>query len=146
MKPPATSDLGNSGAKDIRADNSATSERSGHLNLSNATITGELPRNQRTAAEITSSTPRDQVHSAPQSKWRNQLTNTETASPTDPRNNEQIAGMPTSPLHDADGLDLGTRSPTRSDLTTTTSWDEWDEPSDSVFCFDPMKAAEDRLV
>lgn len=146
MKTPATPDLNNTGGKDIRANNGTTSECSSHLDLTNAAITGELPRSQPTAAEITSFTPRDQIHSAPQSKWRNQLTNAETASPTDPGDNEHIAGITTPPFHHDYGQDLGTGSPTRSDLTTMTSWDEWDEPSDSVCRFDPMKAAADRLA
>lgn len=37
-------------------------------------------------------------------------------------------------------------SPAQSDVPTMTSWDEWDDPSDTVCRFDPMAASEDVLV
>jgi hypothetical protein len=145
-KNPATSDLDNTGVKDIRPNNSVASECFGYLDLTNATVTGVLPQSQPSAAEINRSTARDQPTSAPQSKRRNQLTNEETESPTDRGDKEQIIGLTPPPFHHDDGQNLGIGSPIRSNLKTMTSWDEWDEPPDFVCCFDPMKAAENRLA
>ena len=37
-------------------------------------------------------------------------------------------------------------SPAQSDVPTMTSWDEWDDPSDTVCQFDPMAGSADVLV
>lgn len=146
MKNLTASDLDNSGTNDIKLDKTPPYGYSGHLDLTKAIITGELSQSPATAAKAAISTSQPQIPSAPQLKWWNQPTMVETKLATDPGNNEHIAGITTPPVRHDERQDLGIGSPTRSDLTVLTSWDEWDEPSDSVRCFDPMIVAEDRLA
>jgi hypothetical protein len=83
MQNPATSELDN-GTNNLRANNLPIYDYFGRLDLTKATITGELPLSQPTATKVSDSTSRDQVPSAPQSKWQNQPTKAETGSLTGP--------------------------------------------------------------
>lgn len=83
MQHPATSELDN-GTNNLRAKNLPKYDYFGRLDLTKATITGELPLNQPRATKVSNSTSRDQVASDPQSKWQNQPTKAETGSLADP--------------------------------------------------------------
>jgi hypothetical protein len=84
------------------------------------------------------SPPPTSVTQSPGLKWRCQAVESDVDSDTDPTYKSNIEAISTPPISHILPFTVVKGTPTQSEATTMTSWDEWDGPEGMLCNIDPI--------